>query len=75
MDEISTSFEDWATECMRREGLRGPYKLADGGGYQFVGKSGTAAIWNTIAKPPRGFIFDSASASDAVTDRDEKHGT
>jgi hypothetical protein len=53
-----TNYVDWAARC-KEMGLDGPYRLSGTPlGKQFVGRNGTAALWN--AEKARGFIFDEA---------------
>jgi hypothetical protein len=53
---IVGTYENWERAC-RLRGLEGPYALADGSGYRFLGEEGTAAIFRT-EHPSRGAIFD-----------------
>jgi len=52
---IVGTYEDWERAC-RLRGLRGPYALADGSGYQFLDEKGTAAVFKT--ERSTGSIFD-----------------
>lgn len=59
----SFSFEDWEAWCREcgARGLRGPYRLAnDASCYQYLGDSGTAALWNGAMGRGRGTIFTPA---------------
>lgn len=59
MTEVNkySDFKAWASECAER-GFRGPFKLfgAPRDSYQFLGNSGTAAMWN--GENQLGSIFD-----------------
>ncbi len=68
---IVGTYEDWERAC-RLRGLRGPYALANGSGYQFVDENGTAAIWNT-SHPARGSIFDAPASQAAARKSEPEH--
>lgn len=63
------TYENWEMAC-RLRGLRGPYALANGSGYQFVDENGTAAIWNT-SHLARGSIFDGYDSTRGIEVSDQ----
>ncbi len=51
-----TRWEDWQSAC-QRAGLEGPYQISGQDHmWQYVGKSGTAALWNYRSR--KGFVFE-----------------
>lgn len=55
------TWDSWKARCLEK-GLVGPYKI-DLTRWQFVGKSGTAALWN--ATHNMGYVFASSDPTPA----------
>jgi hypothetical protein len=70
MSEVNTytSFQAWRAECASR-GFRGPFKLISRplNSYQYLGDSGTAALWN--GESGLGSIFEEKAAGKSEVEK------
>ena len=49
-------YEEWQSAC-QRSGFEGPYQISGQPHlWQYVGKTGTAAMWNGLSR--KGFVFE-----------------